>query len=65
MPGDKLPTTAVEPVPDCVGVGDCGTPTGVAYKSQLPLGKPTKVAVAVGVVHVGCTRAVTTGASGH
>ena len=47
MPGDKLPTTAVEPVPDCVGVGDCGTPTGVAYKSQLPLGKPTKVAVAV------------------
>ena len=56
MPGDKLPTVAVEPEPDCVGRGNgggIGAPEGIAYKSQLPFGKPTKVAVAVELVHVG------------
>jgi hypothetical protein len=56
VPGDKLPTVAVEPVPDCVGAGNgggMGALEGIAYKSQLPLGKPTKVAVAVAFVQVG------------
>ncbi len=56
VPGDKLPTVAVAPEPDCVGTGNgggTGALEGIAYKSQLPFGKPTNVAVAVALVHVG------------
>jgi hypothetical protein len=56
VPGDKLPTVAVEPEPDCVGAGNgggIGALEGIAYNCQLPFGKPTNVAVAVALVHVG------------
>jgi hypothetical protein len=56
VPGSKFPTVAVEPVPDCVGAGyggGKGALEGIAYKSQLPFGNPTKVAVAVAFVQVG------------